>query len=319
MRRGLAIIVACAAVAFSCSKAQQAEPGAPAESRYTAADTAPVQAPAGVEGGQLSVAGPVRVGGNLEQASGPPPASPELRRGQDLPPTGPLPVPKDRKLIRDANALLEVRSLDDALGRLRALVEKSGGYVTNEHRMRDERGARQGMLVARVPAGQLDSLTAALQSVGKVERFQVSAHDITEEYFNLELRLRNQRLLEARLLELLGRAGNRLSDLLETERELARVRSEIDQLEGRQRFWDSRVSLSTLTIELREPRPAVAGEQGGAWAALKKSFSDAADNFVLAVAGIIAATGALIPIVVVFAVVLYGLVRWWRWRRGLPR
>jgi hypothetical protein len=226
-----------------------------------------------------------------------------------------VPVPQDRKLIRDTNALLEVKAVDQALAALRTLAEKSGGYVTSEQRSRDERGVGRGMLVARVPSGTLDSLTSALKSVGTVLRFQVSANDISEEYFNLELRLRNQRQLEGRLLELLNRPGNRLSDLLETERELARVRSEIDQLEGRQRFWDNRVSLSTVTVEVHEPRPAVAGAQGGAWAALKKSFSDAADNFVLAVAGIIAATGALIPIVVVLAVVLYGLGRWWKWRR----
>lgn len=303
-----ALLLACVAAAAACSKPRPAEQEPAAGIAYARAD-APVAPP--VEGDS----GPVRVGGSLATGrvvGGV--AGPGMHGQTGLPP-GQVPVPQDRKLIRDASAWLEVKAVDQALAALRTLAERSGGYVTSEQRSRDERSVGQGMLVARVPSGKLDSLTDALKSVGTVLRFQLSANDISEELFNLELRLRNQRQLEARLLELLNRPGNRLSDLLETERELARVRSEIDQLEGRQRFWDNRVALSTVTVEVHEPRPAVAGAQGGAWAALKKSFSDAADNFVLAIAGIIAATGALIPIFVVFAVVLYLLVRWWRWRR----
>jgi len=224
-------------------------------------------------------------------------------------------VPRDRKLIRDANAQLQVKVLDEAVARLKSLAEASGGYVTNEQRSRDEHGVGRGSVIARVPAGKLDSLSAGLGSLGTVERFQVSANDITEEYFNLELQLRNRRQLEARLLELLKRPANKLSDLLDAERELARVRNEIDQMEGRQRFWDNRVSLSTLTVEVHEPEPAVAGNQGGAWAALKHSFSEAADNFVLAIAGIISVSGGLVPIVVAVAIVVWLLVKWWRWRR----
>jgi hypothetical protein len=299
-----AVLIGLLLALVSCSRAERDAAPAPAGRYAPAREAQPSASPpaqaARVEGYAAPLASP---------AAPPPEAKLEEAQG------GAVQVPRDRKLIRDANAQLQVKVLDEAVARLKSLAEASGGYVTNEQRSRDEHGVGRGSVIARVPAGKLDSLSAGLGSLGTVERFQVSANDITEEYFNLELQLRNRRQLEARLLELLKRPANKLSDLLDAERELARVRNEIDQMEGRQRFWDNRVSLSTLTVEVHEPEPAVAGNQGGAWAALKHSFSEAADNFVLAIAGIISVSGGLVPIVVAVAIVVWLLVKWWRWRR----
>ena len=226
-----------------------------------------------------------------------------------------VPVPTGRKLIRDAHAILEVPSVEQALAKLRAQIERAGGYVTAESRRRDARGLNRGDLTLRVPAATLDTLMAGLASLGKVEQTWTTAGDITEEYFDLELRLNNQRQLQARLLELLNRAGNKLSDLLETERELARVRGEIEQLEGRQRFWDNRVSLATLMVMMHEPLPAVATAAGGPFAALKHSFSEAADNFVYAIAGVIAFTGGLIPIAAAILLGLWIIAKLWKLRK----
>ncbi len=314
MVRRVVLLLVAAALAASCSKPVSRDA---AVGPNPQAPPLPEDGAARPPGAQAYVAlggSPVRVGGSVGDQ---PPAQRSEPPGEQSPARSEseIPVPQDRKLIRNANASLEVKSVDEAIAKIRALAQGAGGYVTNEGRSRDEHGVGRATVVARVPAAKLDSVTGGLRSLGTIERFWVSATDITEEYFNLQLRLRNQRMLEARLLELLNRPGNKLSDLLETERELARVRSEIDQLEGRQRFWDNRVSLSTVTVDMHEPQPAVAGAEGGAWAALKRSFSQAADNFVFAVAGIIAVSGGLIPVVVVLAAVLALLVRWWRWRR----
>ena len=175
----------------------------------------------------------------------------------------------------------------------------------------------RGNLVLRVTAGKLDALVASLSSLGTIEHLRTTAGDITEEYFDLELRLANQRRLQARLLELLNRPGNKVSDLIEAERELARVSGEIEQMEGRRRFWDNRVALATLSTDLHEPLPAVAGGEGGPLAALKRSFSNAADNFVYAVAGIIAFTGGLIPVALAILLAAWIVVRAWRLRKRL--
>jgi hypothetical protein len=227
-----------------------------------------------------------------------------------------LPVPLERKVMRYGQAMLEVASVDAALARLRDLTREAGGYTTSETRARDHQRVNHGRIECRVPAGKLDSVTAALKSLGTVESLTLSTTDITEEYFDLEIRLRNQRALEARLLALLGRPSNKLSDLLDAERELARVRGEIDQMEGRRRFWDNRVELSSLSVAVHEPVPTVGGARGGALSVLRGAFADSANNFVSAIAGIIAVTGGLLPVLASLTLVGWILVRIWRRRRA---
>jgi hypothetical protein len=228
----------------------------------------------------------------------------------------PVPGPQERKLIREGRATLEVASVDATLARLHDLAREAGGYTTRETRSRDYQRVNQGQIECRVPAGKLDSLTAALKSLGTVESLTLSASDITEEYFDLEMRLRNQRTLEARLLGLIERPTNKLSDLLEAERELARVRGEIDQMEGRRRFWNNRVALSALSVTVHEPVPTVGGAQGGAFAVLRKAFADSVNNFVSAIARIIAMTGGLLPDFIALLLVGWVLLLVWRWRRA---
>ena len=252
----------------------------------------------------------VRLGASTSRAA---------RRDQERPaPAAPVdvPVPQDRKLMRQGQATLEVASVDATLARLHVLTRDAGGYTTRETRSRDYQRVNQGHIECRVPAGKLDSLTAALKSLGTLESLTLSASDVTEEYFDLEMRLRNGRALEARLLALIERPTNKLSDLLEVERELARLRGEIDQMEGRRRFWDNRVALSVLSVSVHEPVPTVGGGQGGALSVLRKAFADSANNFVAAVAAIIAVTGGLVPDVIAVSLVGWGLLRVWRWRRA---
>ncbi len=225
------------------------------------------------------------------------------------------PVPSTRKLIRHGTLGLEVRSVESALSSVRQQAQSTGGYTTEESQRQDEYGVKTASITWRVPAEKLDAAMERLKALGRVEQVSVTAEDVTEQYFDVEIRLNNQRQLEARLLDLLKRSSNNLSDLLNVEREVARVRGEIEQLEGRKRFWDNQVALSTLTVNLHEPRPVIAGREGGMWRTLGASFRDAGDNFVLATAGIIGVIGGLIPVVIVLVLVIWALRRLWRWRR----
>ena len=218
-----------------------------------------------------------------------------------------------RKLIRNARVELEVDSAEQAVTEIRGLVEAAGGYVGDESRSEDGYGAQHASMTCRVPADALDDLLAEVEGKGRVESLRVNAEDITARYFDLEIRLATERQLESRLVALLDRASNDLEDLLDIEKELARVRGEIDQMEGRQRFWDHQVALATLVVALSEPRPAIAGNRGGTLRTLGRAFRDAGNNFVDALAFLIASSGALVPLFVV----LIGFV--WLIRKLLRR
>jgi hypothetical protein len=230
------------------------------------------------------------------------------------------PMPSlDRKIIRTGSLALEVRALEDALRVIRATTASAGGYIASESHRELEHGVGSAEITCRLPAIRLDDTVSAWRKLGVEEAFAIAARDITEEYFNADIALRNQRRLETRLLDLLNRQTNRLSDLLETEKEVARVRREIDELEGRKRLWDSQVALSSMQVALHEPRPVVASAQGGPWLTLLAAFSLAADNLVVTVAEIIALAGAAIPILMTGIAVLWAVRALWRHRRRAHR
>lgn len=224
------------------------------------------------------------------------------------------PLSDERKIIRNGSVGLEVSSVEETLVEIKSLVEDAEGYITNESVSEDEYGTKSGSILCRVPAEELDAMLASLDDLGDVEYVSISADDITDQYFDLEVRLDNQRQLETRLLALLKRPTNELDDLLAAERELARVRTEIDSLQGRKRLWDNQIAYSTISVNLHEPGPAVPG--GGVFLALWRSFGRAGENFVLTVAEIVAVTGTLVPIGLAALFVFWGGRKIWRRRTG---
>ena len=114
-------------------------------------------------------------------------------------------------------------------------------------------------------------------------------------------------------MSLLKRPTNKLADLLEAERELARVRTDIDAMEGRKRLWDNQIAYSTVTINVHEPGPVVQG--GGVFRTLWRSFGQSGENFVLTVAKLIALAGTLVPLAVAGLFAFWGGRKLWRRRR----
>ena len=227
-----------------------------------------------------------------------------------------MPMPVQRKLIRNGTIRLEVDSVDATLTAIRGSVQAFGGYVSNESQSGDAIGGRRATLTCRIPAEKLDGMLGRVRSLGRILEETITTEDITDRYFDLQASLANQKRLEARLAELLGRPANKLSDLLDVERELARVRTGIDQMEGRQRLWDNQVAFSTLTVNVEGPRPALAAAEGGIGRSLASAVHEAGENFVSFVSGLIAAVGWLVPLVVVLAAAFWLLRKLWRFLRG---
>jgi hypothetical protein len=119
---------------------------------------------------------------------------------------------------------------------------------------------------------------------------------VSEEFVDLTARVANAHRLEDRLVELLRTRTGKLQDVLTVERELARVREEIERMEGRLRFLKSSAQLSTLSVNLYEPAPLVASHPGRS--VIGEAFRTAWRNFVGVVAGVIASLGFVVPVVI---------------------
>lgn len=299
MRRTLTVAFATLLLAAACGRAREGRAGAGAPAADSVGTSMKVMAPApfatgiAAEAARADIAAPA--------PATPADATPIIDR-DDIAPA---------MIIRTGRATIQADSLPIALAAVRRLAAGVGGYVANT--TIDEGGDRphSGTLEVKMPADRFDDALAGLRPIGKVEDVNVSAQDVGEEFVDVAARVDNARRLEQRLLDLLATRTGKLSDVLQVERELGRVRGEIERMEGRLRYLRAHAAVSTLTITVHEPYPVV-GERGSL-SVLAEAVRRAWRNFVLLVAGAIAALGTLLPLgAIVTGLVVLGL----RWRRG---
>lgn len=210
-------------------------------------------------------------------------------------------------IIRTGTASVEVDSLESGIAAVRALAASLGGYVANTSMQAGNAQVHSAILQLRLPSARFDEALAALRPIGKLESTNVNAEDVGEEYVDVSAQVANGRRLEARLIQILATRTGKLSDVLAVERELARVRGEIDRQEGRLRYLRAHSAMSTLAVTVHEPLPIV-GQQGSG-GVIAESFRQSWRNFVSFVAGFIAALGTLVPLTVLLGLVGYGVVR----------
>ncbi len=269
---------------------------APARSADVA-ETAPAAAPAAVMGMARADAS-----GGLEETAVQPPTFA----------ADPAAIPA--MIIRTGQASLQIDSLEVAVAQVRQLAERVGGYVANSQMQAGENQLRSATLEIKVPAARFDELTRGLAPIGKVEYVNVSAEDVGEEFTDVTARVANSRRLESRLIELLATRTGKLSDVLAIERELARVREEIERMEGRLRYLKAHAATSTLSVTVHEKAPLV-GEQGSG-GVIAEAFRAAWRNFVHFIASGIASLGVLIPLGALLTIVALGVRALWRHRRS---
>jgi Domain of unknown function (DUF4349) len=185
----------------------------------------------------------------------------------------------DRKIIRNAEITLEVPSTTDAQHKVTSIAEANGGFVANsEAKQRDSVDPAQRTLdiklVVRVPSPQFG---VAFDEIKKLARNtpqeNVGAQDVTEEFIDLEARIKTQKALEVQFLEIM-RQAYKVADALEVQRQIADVRTDIEKLEGRKRFLENRASLSTITVNIQTPKPAIAVTVPGFGQNIREAVSD---------------------------------------------
>ncbi len=227
--------------------------------------------------------------------------------------TGSTQVAAPSMIIRTGHATVEVDSLEPAVAAVQALALAVGGYVANVSMQTGRTQLRQATLEVKVPADRFDAAIEGLRPMGRLESMNVAVEDVGEEFTDVTARMSNARRLEERLLSLLANRTGRLEDILAAERELARVRQEIERYEGRLRYLRSRIALSTLHVAVHEPSPIIAR---AARNPIVEAFRGAWRNFVGFVAGMIELMGILVPL---GAIVVLFVAVWLRWGHRLFR
>jgi hypothetical protein len=158
----------------------------------------------------------------------------------------------NRKLVRNATAELEVASFEDAVQKITGFAAQDKGYVSTSSSEKQENGKLSGQVVVKVLPDNLDKFLLKLRGIGELKNQALTTEDVTKAYFDTESRMKNARLMEQRLIEILKTKSKDVADLLEVEKELGRVREEIETMQGELKFMDSQVSFATVTIQLSE-------------------------------------------------------------------
>jgi len=158
----------------------------------------------------------------------------------------------NRKLVRNATAELEVASFEEAVQKITGFAAEDKGYVSTSSSEKQANGKLSGQVVVKVLPDNLDKFLLKLRGLGELKNQALTTEDVTKAYYDTESRMKNARLMEQRLIEILKTKSKDVADLLEVEKELGRVREEIETMQGELKFMDSQVSFATVTIQLSE-------------------------------------------------------------------
>ena len=184
----------------------------------------------------------------------------------------------DRKIIRNADITMEVPSTIDAQHRVTSIAESNGGFVvTSEAKQRENidpsKRTLDFKLVVRIPATRFGAaLDQIKQLAGNLSEANVNGQDVTEDFIDLEARIKTQKALELQFLEIMKQA-RKVVDALEVQRQISEVRTDIERLEGRKRFLENRSSLSTITVNIQAPK-VIAVNPSGVGHSVREAVSD---------------------------------------------
>jgi len=228
-----------------------------------------------------------------------------------------------RKVIQNAEMTIETDKPSEGQQKIGVIAEKHGGFVVISESKHNDAASQNVAstlvnVVVRVPAQKFQAALDEVRAVGgRILHEKSSGQDVTEEYIDLEARIRTKRALEAQFLEIMKQA-RKISDAMEVQTQLAEVRTEIERLEGRRRFLENQSALSTINVTLHTPTPVVAAATRGFVYDLKAAFGDGMDMGAGIFLGIIQFVIVMIPVTLFIVAPAWLAFKWLRKRIPWP-
>jgi len=226
---------------------------------------------------------------------------------------------QERLVIYNAELRLEIKDFKKVEKEVEQMIRNQGGYIVQENIYQSEENKMEGTITARIPQDQFHSLLTNLEKLAiKVHARNVTGQDVTEEYVDLEARLKSKQAVEERLYQFIKEAKE-TKDLLAISNDLARVQEEIEQIKGRMNYLQTQSSFSTVTIYLFENKvviPNLEKEQLNTWEKTKKQFMSSVNFLLMLLSNFVIITVGSLPIIVITAMILAVGVYIWKWKKG---
>lgn len=221
--------------------------------------------------------------------------------------TSPSVMSDDRKIIKRAEVDLEVKNCDETAQVIAGIAKEFSGIVVDSEISKSESGVRSGYMVIKVPPSDFNVVLLRIKSLGRADREKTESEDVTEEYVDLDVRLKNAEVIRDRLTKILEDKAHKIEDILNIERELNRVRGTIEHIKTRIQVLSRKVELAVITVHYREPRNVVPG-QPKVTRGFKETLRIAIDTFLSVTTGLILVTAMMLPILVWAGLILLIIV-----------
>ncbi|NQW22404.1 MAG: DUF4349 domain-containing protein [SAR202 cluster bacterium] len=187
-----------------------------------------------------------------------------------------------RQIISQGSMSVEVSDVTTAASQVRAIAEGAGGFVEQLSSYGVDE-FRQSNLTIRVPQAEFFSVFEQIKALGEVQSENAGSEDVSEQFIDLEARLKSAQREELSLLSLLDRA-EKISEILIIEQELTRVRGELERVQGQLNFLERRVDLATITVSLSPPKKETSRAPSGSLNIASSNVTDSV-NAIKAVVG----------------------------------
>jgi hypothetical protein len=230
-----------------------------------------------------------------------------------------IPPAIPRKIIYNARISVVAESVTALGDQLSRLVKDNGGYISQTDQTSYTHSQQNATWVVRVPVERFDTFLAAVTRLGEVNQKHVDSQDVTQEYYDLEARIANKLQEEKRLQKHLDDSTGKLEDILAVEREITRVRGEVESMQGRIRYLANVTSLSTVTVTATEVRDYVPPVSATFGEDVSRTFARSLENLVEFARRVALAAVSIAPWIPLILIALLPLIVWWRRRAGARR
>ncbi|GAA0480302.1 hypothetical protein GCM10008986_01010 [Salinibacillus aidingensis] len=210
----------------------------------------------------------------------------------------------NRMIMYHARLTLNIKDIDGAVEDITSRTNQINGYVVETTSTNRDQHVQSHMTV-RIPNPELQSFTKELEKLSeKVVEKHVRGEDVTEEYTDLESRLKAKKAVENRLLEFM-KGAEKTEDLLNISKDLAKVQEEIEQMEGRMKYLENRTEFAEVTITLKDISvnvPGIAEKDLQTGERIQKAFTNSLNQLSSFFSGLIVFLIGYSPFLIILAI-----------------
>lgn len=214
----------------------------------------------------------------------------------------------ERKIIYNATVELTVEDFADIPAKVEQLAEEYDGFIAHASLQTAAGSPRRGEWRIRVPVDRYASFLDAAETLAELQSRTEDSQEVTAEYYDVQVRIRNKQHEEERLLEHLEESTGKLEEILAVEKEISRVRTEVEQLQGRLHVLQDQTALSSVTLRVYELRGYVPEEGPTFGIRISRAWTQSIDGLVEAAQLLVLTAVACTPWLAVMAISVSGIV-----------